>query len=305
MDLALALGGGGMRGISHIGVLRCLEEEGFHIGAIAGASAGSIAGALYAAGYSPLEMEETIASVDQKKMFGRKPEDGPSLMGLSGLTDLLMDLVGNKEFDELRLPFAAVCVDLIAGQEIVINQGKVVPAILASSAVPGVFPPKQIGNSLLIDGASLNPVPVNVARWLVPDLPVAAVILSQFPSNHPHDPFSPPIPLPGPGPVIEYLSRLRLAQSFNIFIRTVEIGSDSLAELRLKVDHPEAIIRPDVSSIGILDPVNIHDLVECGYQACKAALPDLRKALSWTGTFKRRLRQTVVQEPVLVKLTLR
>ena len=89
MDLALALGGGGVRGISHIGVIRCLEEEGFHIRAIAGASAGSIAGALYAAGYTPLEIEDIIARVDQKKIFGRKPSDGPSLMGLAGLTGLL------------------------------------------------------------------------------------------------------------------------------------------------------------------------------------------------------------------------
>ena len=293
-----------MRGISHIGVIRCLEEEGFHIRAIAGSSAGSIAGALYAAGYTPLEIEDIIARVDQKKIFGRKPSDGPSLMGLAGLTGLLVDLLDDKEFDDLRLPFAAVCVDLKAGQEVVINQGNVVQAILASAAVPGVFPPKQIGDSLLIDGSVLNPVPVNIARWLVPDLPVAAVILSQFPSAQPHDPFSPPIPLPGPAQFKEYLSHLRLAQAFNIFVRSVGIGSDSLAELRLQVDRPEVIIHPEVSTIGILDRVNIHNLVECGYQACKAALPDLKKAVSRSGTIKRRQRKTVIQEPALVKLTL-
>jgi NTE family protein len=304
MDLALALGGGGMRGIAHIGVIRCLEEEGFHIGAIAGASAGSVAGAIYAAGYSPLEMENIIDRVDQKKMFGRKPEDGPSFMGLSGLTDLLTELLGDKQFEDLRLPFAVVCVDLKAGQEVVINQGNVIQAILASSAVPGVFPPKQIGDSFLIDGASLNPVPVNVARWLVPDLPVAAVILSQFPSTEPHDPFSPPIQIPGPGPIKEYLSHLRLAQAFNIFVRSVGIGSDALAELRLQIDRPEAIIRPGVTNVGILDQVNIHDMVEAGYQACKAALPDLKKALSWSSTIKRRLRQPAIEEPSLVKFNL-
>jgi NTE family protein len=238
-------------------------------------------------------------------MFGRKPEDGPSLMGLSGLSDLLTDVLDDKAFDQLRLPLAAVCVDLKAGREVVINQGKVVQTILASSAVPGVFPPKQIGNSLLIDGASLNPVPVNIARWLVPDLPVAAVILSQYPSTHPHDPFIPPIPFPAPGPVIEYLSHLRLTQAFNIFVGAVNIGSDAMAELRLQVDRPDVIIRPDVSSIGILGRVKIHDLVECGYQACKAALPDLRRAVSWSGAIKRiLLRPYLNQEPTRIRLPL-
>ncbi len=304
MEIALALGGGGVKGFSHIGVIRCLEEEGFHIGGIAGASAGSIAGALYAAGYSPCELEDIIARFDQKKMFGRKPADGPSLMGLAGLTGLLEDLLGNKQFDDLHLPFAAVCVDLRVGQEVVVNRGKVVQAILASSAIPGIFPPRQIGNSLLVDGAVLNPVPVNVARWLFPDRPVTAVILSRFPSAQPHNPFSPPIPLPGPAPVMEYLSRLRLAQAFNIFIRSVEIGSDALAEFRLQVDRPEVIIRPEVSTIGILDSVNIHDLVELGYQACKTALPELKKAVSWSGRIMLRLRQTIVQEPAFVKPSL-
>ena len=304
MDLVLALGGGGVRGIAHIGVLRCLDEEGFHVKGIAGASAGSIAGALYTAGIPPFDMEKIIAGIEQRKMFGRKPEDGPSLMGLSGLTDLLREVLDDKSFDQLHLPFAAVSVDLKTGHEVVINQGNVVQAILASAAVPGVFPPKQIGDSLLIDGASLNPVPVNIARWLVPGLPVVAVILSEYPSPHPHDPFTPPIPLPGPASVKEYLSHLRVAQSFNIFVRAVNIGSDALAELRLQVDRPDIIIRPDVTSIGILDEVNVHDLVEMGYQACKAALPEIKKAVSWSSAFKRRLNPTIIQEPECIKLPL-
>ena len=225
MEITLALGSGGVRGFSHIGVLRFLEEQDFKIKAIAGASAGSIAGAIYAAGYSPREIEELVSKVDQRKMFGRKSEDGPSLMGVGGLANILTDLLHDKEFSQLQIPFAAVGVDLKTGQEVVMNQGNVVRAILASSAVPGVFPPRQVDQAMVIDGGVLNPVPVSVARSFYRDLPVVAVVLSEFPPHKTRENPGLPIPIPGPAQLWDHLSRFRIAQAL--------ISSSGLLKLAL------------------------------------------------------------------------
>jgi NTE family protein len=83
MELTLALGGGGVKGISHIGVIHCLESAGFKIGAIAGASVGAVIGAAYAAGYNPTQLAENIREINQSRLFDRTPEDGPSLLGLN------------------------------------------------------------------------------------------------------------------------------------------------------------------------------------------------------------------------------
>ncbi len=243
MDISLALGGGGSRGYAHIGVLRCLEREGFRIKAIAGTSAGGIVAVAYAAGFTPDEIESAFSKVDQSKLFARSPEEGPGILGLSGAARFFEDLLGGITFADLHIPCAVVAVDLKAGREVVLNQGRVVDAILATIAVPGVFPPKQYGESQLVDGAVLNPVPVTIARSLAPSLPVVAVvldILTEATSGF----NSLPLPVQVPAALVERLTRTRVAQAFNIFLQSVDVGSRKMAELRLLIDNPEVIIRP-------------------------------------------------------------
>jgi NTE family protein len=289
MEISLALGGGGVRGIAHIGVLRTFEREGYKIGAIAGTSAGGLVGALYAAGYTTGEMETIFTNVDQSKMFFRLPSEGPSLMGSAGLTKLLNECLGNKTFDNLHIPFVVTATDTSTGQEVLLHHGSVVQAVLATTAVPGVFSTRQIGSSTLFDGAVVDPVPVAAARWLKPDLPVIAVVLSK-PSEKFTPPYGLPIPIPAPPALLETLSRFRLAQAFNLFIRSVEITSQAVTELRLEIDCPELIIRPDVSQYGLLDKVNASDLIKIGEKAANDALPQLKQVVSWPADVNRRLR---------------
>src|SRR5512140_1494652 len=143
MDISLALGGGGSRGYAHIGVLRCLLKEGFRIRAVAGTSAGGIVAVSYAAGVSPDDLEAEFEKIDQTRLFARSPEEGPGILGLSGAARLFEELLGDKTFEDLDIPCAVVAVDLKTGREVVLNQGRVVDALLATVAVPGVFPPKQ------------------------------------------------------------------------------------------------------------------------------------------------------------------
>jgi NTE family protein len=280
MDISIALGGGGSRGHAHIGVLRRLEQEGFRIRALAGTSAGGIIATAFAAGYTPDELETIFSNLDQSKLFARSSREGPGILGLSRATRELENIFGGRTFADLRIPCAVVAVDIKAGVEVILSEGRVVDAILATIAVPGVFPPKILGEMQLVDGAVLDPVPVSVARSLAPKLPVVAVVLDTL--VEPKGVLSSiPLPVPVPVPLVERLTRTRVAQAFNIFLQSVDVGSRKLAEMRLQLDDPDVIIRPDVSGIGLLDNVDVHMIVRLGERAADAALPELKRVVAW------------------------
>ncbi len=288
MDITLALGGGGSRGYAHIGVIRRLEQEGFRIRAVAGTSAGGIVAAAWAAGLTTDELEELFSTVDQTKLFARAAHEGPGILGLAGAAKEFENIFGERTFEDLNIPCAVVAVDIKAGEEVILKGGRVVDAILATIAVPGVFPPKILYGKQLVDGAVLNPVPVSVARMLAPGLPVVAVVLNPG-GRAPADMLSLPIPVPVPGQLIERLTRTRVAQAFSIFLQSVDVGSRKLAEMRLQMDDPDVIIRPDVSGIGLLDSVNIFKVVRLGEIAVEKQLPTLKKATGWPN----RMRQVI------------
>jgi NTE family protein len=289
MDICIALGGGGSRGYAHIGVLRKLEHEGFRVRAIAGTSAGGIIAAAYAAGHTPDEMEEIFSKLDQSKLFTRTVNDGPGLLGLSGATKELEIVFGERKFSDLKMPCAVVAVDIETGDEIDICEGRIVDALLATVAVPGIFPPKSSGEMQLVDGAVLNPVPVSVARMLNPKLPVIAVILEGRENKSEKGLTGIPIPMPVPVQLVQRLTRTRIARAFNIFLQSVDVGSRKLAELRLIVDNPDVVIRPNVGNVGLLDPVDVHKVVRAGEVATEDVLPKLKRAVSWFSIFRRSL----------------
>lgn len=281
MDISLALGGGGSRGYAHIGVIRRLEKEGFRIRAVAGTSAGGIVAALYAAGFSPDEMENHFEELDQSKLFTITLNEGPALLSISYATRILEKYLGEREFESLKIPCALVAVDLRSHREVILNKGRVVDAVLATTAVPGVFPPRVLGEYELVDGGVLNPVPVGIARSLMKYLPVAAVVLSpemEAPVNLVH--LSLPVRIPTP--IVDRLTRMRLAQAFKIFEESVELGQRMITALRLEVDEPEVVIRPEVGMIGLLEKTDIRAAVALGEKAVEAVLPDLLRETSWS-----------------------
>lgn len=291
MDIALALGGGGSRGYSHIGVIRRLEQEGYRVDAVAGTSVGGIIGSLYAAGYTPDEMEARFAKLDQSKLFGRSGNEGPSILGFSGAIKFLEEMFGDLTYENLKLPCSVVAVDIKTAREVILNQGCVVDAILATGAVPAIFPPQQIGDHQLVDGAVLDPVPVSVARSMAPNLPVVAVVLSPLLSQE-RGLLPLRFPTRIPTPIVERLFRLRLTQALNIYLQATDIGSRMLTELRLKLDAPEVIVRPDLEGIGLLDKVDVHQVIKMGEEAMDAALPELKQATSWSTRMRRKFFST-------------
>lgn len=286
MDITLALGGGGARGNSHIGVIRVLEREGFRIRAVAGTSFGGLIAALYAAGYTPDDIEAIFNRTDQSALYGRMSADGPSLLGTAGLSRLLDETIGTRTFDRLRIPCELVAVDIRHGKRVTMREGSVKEAVLASTAVPGVFPIRRVGDAGLVDGGVLDPVPIRSARGFFPRLPVVAVVLSETPDS-PSRLIA--IPQVLPEPLMHGIVNLPLTQVIYTFIQSVEIVQREMTELRIKEDDPEVIVRPAVEAIGLLDKVKVPDVIRLGEVAMQAALPRLRRAVSWPGRLRRRM----------------
>ncbi len=295
MNITLALSGGGVKGFAHIGVLRVLEREGYRIQGVAGSSAGGLVGALYALGYSADEMEERLRDIDQGSLFARLHGDEPSLLGFSGVAALLESLLGKHTFDDLRVPLAVTATDLKTGMPVILKQGLLMDAVLATSAIPGVFPARSIDGHVYADGGIMNPIPVAAARALYTDAPVIAVVLS------------PPLGWQAQGtqgsvsdfpllmtnlPLVYRLAgRLRLAKAFNIFIHAMDLTGLMLMDKQLALEKPDVIIRPLVGQIGIVDRVDIPSVIKTGELAAQEALPEIHKLMRWNKRFSRWLTQ--------------
>ena len=207
--IGLVLSGGGARGAAHVGVLKVLEENHIPVDYIAGTSFGSIVGGLYAAGYSANELEDILKGIKwqevlssksprSQRSFRRKQDDQGFLIkfkvgfqdgkihlpsGLIAPNNLrlkLRDLASGRtevaHFDDLAIPFRAVATDLETGQEVVLEKGNLASAMVASMAVPALFPPVDHGGRLLVDGGVANNMPINVVRAMGADIVIAVDI---------------------------------------------------------------------------------------------------------------------------------
>lgn len=286
MEISVALGGGGARGNSHIGVLRVLERNGFKVRAVAGTSFGAIVGTMYAAGYSPDDIEAIFERVDQSRLYARLPTEGLAILGTAGLDRLLDDVIGTRTFEKLRIPCAVVATDIKGGREIVLNRGLVKQAVIASTAVPGVFPVCKIGDLDLVDGGAINPVPVSVVRSLAPSLPVVAVALSakigsvmEMQSTVPELTDS----------IARQIARLNVTRVLDDFLQSADMVSRVLTDLRLELDKPDVLIRPKVDGIGLLQRVDVKEVARLGEAAAEEALPVIRKSVLPFNQIRRRI----------------
>ena len=282
MEISIALGGGGARGMAHLGVLKFLEEKIIKIGALAGTSLGGLVAAVYLSGNKATDLIDRFAKIDQPKLYRYQRGQEPALLGLGGAMEVLTELIGGSSSENLPIPFAIAAVDVETGQEIMINEGPVLDAVLATIAVPGILPALRWAGRWLVDGGA---VPVDIARKLRPSIPVIAVVLSQ-PVGETHKLKVPEIP--GASPVVDYISKLRIAQALEIFILSIEAGSKNLAEKRLELDKPDVLIRPLLEEIGLLDRLDVEQLAAIGYEATSGEMESII-ALGSLGTRLRRI----------------
>ena len=280
-DVCVALGGGGARGLAHIGVLAELERAGYRIAALAGTSIGGVMASLYAVGLSPADMTTWADGALRRGLFHFRPSPG-ALLGIDRMREALTEVLRRKTFADARCPLALTAVDLDTGTEVVLTSGELVEAVLATIALPGIFPPQWAGQSRLVDGGVVDPVPVQPVRGLHRG-PVVAVTLSARPGSPGALVASPLVYLPGSG----MFSRLRIGQALQIFGRSLEISSRLFTDLRLRLDKPEVIVRPEVAQVGILDTPEAGPLIEAGRSAMAAGLQALDGCYGWRGAIRR------------------
>lgn len=159
--VALVLSGGGTRGLSHIGVLKVLDQLDIKIDYIAGCSIGAIIGAAYAAGKSGQEIEDFILSQKTYRLFNLSVS-GLGLSGSKSLEKTLATWLPVKNFRQLKTPLFINATNLSQGKEVIFSKGNILAAIRASIAVPGIFVPAKIRKDHFVDGGILNQVPHSI-----------------------------------------------------------------------------------------------------------------------------------------------
>jgi len=208
LKVGLALGGGGARGLAHIGILKVLERENIPIDLITGTSMGAIIGGVYALKkdisaiekiaekYSKISEFNIDFSFSEKErkdkpFFLKKMSDFLKkgyLLNLElrkkyindgeGVKKIIKDLVGDRVFTDTKIPFAAVAADLAKGEKVILDQGKLFDALLASASIPGMFPPVIVNKKILVDGGIVDVVPIQAAQSLGANF-IIAVSVSQ------------------------------------------------------------------------------------------------------------------------------
>lgn len=161
LSLSLVLGSGGARGHAHIGVIRAIEERGLQIGNISGTSMGAVIGGIYAAGEldtytnwaNQLESNDVVKLLDLSFTL-------TSIFKGERIFEVLSDLIGERQIEDLDLGFTAVATALEQQREVWLNKGSLFTAIRASTAVPGVFAPVKVDGYTLVDGGLVNPIPI-------------------------------------------------------------------------------------------------------------------------------------------------
>jgi len=181
--VALCLGSGGARGYTHIGVIEALEERGYKIVAISGCSIGALVGGFYCAG----KLNEYRAWVEKLKYL-----DVLKLLDISLLSsgmirgdkifNIIEDMLGDIQIENLALPFTAVATDLTLQKEIWFQDGLLSRAIRASAAIPGMFSPVEVDGRVMVDGAVLNPLPITPCVSAHADLIIAVDLSSDVPN---------------------------------------------------------------------------------------------------------------------------
>jgi NTE family protein len=179
--IGLALGGGAALGWAHIGIINCLLEHGIYPQIVSGTSIGAMVGGCFAAG-KLADLEEVSRSITWSQMltfadiqFGKN-----GFLGGAKVVKELEGYLAGLEIEGLTMPFGAVAVDLITGEEVVLTSGALIEAIRASISLPGVFTPVRVGDTLLVDGGLMNTVPVSVCRDLGADFIIGVNVVGDY-----------------------------------------------------------------------------------------------------------------------------
>ncbi|MGB1242152.1 MAG: patatin-like phospholipase family protein [Chitinophagales bacterium] len=298
--VSLVLGCGGARGLTHIGVIEALEEAGYEIKAVAGTSMGAAVGAVYVLGKLQV-FKDWFCSLTKFGVLKRIDFTFSSQGFVRGdrLFEEMASVVGgDKNIEELDMPYTAVAADLQTGQEVWINQGSVFDAVRASIAIPTVFTPKILHNRELIDGGILNPTPIEPILQEKNDLIIVVNLNARMTGEQPkqvveagknvpayvkpHD--VPTIDKPGHflfrSKWLHKLPKINMVKQhlnyIGITTRSIEVMQDKITEYAFHLYKPDIVINISRDASGGFDFYKAQELIDLGKKECEAALERYR-----------------------------
>ena len=289
--VSLVLGSGGARGMAHIGVIRCLEDQGYEIKNIAGASIGALVGGFYAAGKLD-QFQSWVTALDRKNVLGLLDLSftGGGLFKGDKLMDALESLVKDRVIETLPIDFTAVAVDLERQKEVWFTDGSLYEAVRASIAIPSVFKPHFYRNMYLVDGGVLNPVPVAASMKYVTDITLAVNL------NAKRNPLAPKLDpevmqskrsTAENGAVQRAVKRFidrwsnedkeatgheRQFSTVELINRSIETMQNTMAHMKLAANRPDILIEVPYTLGGLFDYHLAEEMIEEGYQLCLKSL---------------------------------
>ncbi|MFO1110959.1 MAG: patatin-like phospholipase family protein [Bradyrhizobium sp.] len=300
--IGLALGGGAARGFAHIGTLRTLIAHGIVPNIVVGTSIGAVVGGAYAAGHLD-KLEEWARSLQPRNILGYLDIrlNGSGLIGGSRLAAELEASIGPTLIEDLPIKYATVATEVRTGHEIWLTHGRMVDAMRASYALPGIFSPVLVGDRWLVDGALVNPVPVSAARAFGAEVVIAANVSSDVFAHgttvHAH---GAPVTAPEPEVAVEAQAPKRGLRKLFSAERTVKreffgsaarpgissvmvdafnIMQDRITRARLAGDPPDLLISPRVGQIGWFDFHRADDLIAHGARATERAISSIQETI--------------------------
>jgi NTE family protein len=298
--IGLALGGGAARGFAHIGIVRTLIAHGIVPNVVVGTSIGAVVGGAYAAGHLDT-LEEWARGLQPRNVLGYLDIrlNGSGLIGGEKLAAQLEAAIGQTLIEDLPLKFATVATEVRTGHEIWLTHGRMVDAMRASYALPGIFSPVLAGDRWLVDGALVNPVPVSAARALGAEIVIAANLSSDVFTHsttiYSHSasaaareaPVEPPPPKRGLGKFFspertvkrEFFGSGGRPGISSVMIDAFNIMQDRITRARLAGDPPDLLISPRVGQIGWFDFHRADDLIAHGARAAERAIISIQEAI--------------------------
>lgn len=252
LRVALALGGGAARGFAHIGVIKALEAQGIVPDIVVGTSAGSVVGALYASGMNGFELQKLALQMDESMVADWGLPNRGVLKG-EALQGFINQNVKNLTIQKMPRPLGVVATDLHSGEMVLFRRGDTGMAVRASSAVPGVFQPIEIGGRDYVDGGLTSPVPAQAARSMGADFVIAVDI-----SN--------------------VSRRDKLTGTLDVMLQTFAIMGHTIS--RHELEDADVVIRPKTAALSSTDFQGRHLAILEGEKAAAAIMPELKAGLA-------------------------
>ena len=256
--IILVLGGGGARGFAHIGVLKVLREANVPIDMVVGTSMGAIIGSLFCSGVDLEEIKKIAEDIKWKDISNLNSVSllkmlvSEKLLSTQKMERYINQMIGNKYFFQLNIPFVCVATDMTTGEKIIFKEGKVAMAARASATIPGLFEPVQYRQRFLVDGGLVENIPVSVAKLFNPDIIITVAVSADITNNSFDNVF------------------------FSLFQAIYIQGQQSD---RINLNMSDVIIAPKVDNISAIELNKAEECIDAGFIAGKQSIEKIKKII--------------------------